>query len=155
MSENELLTRIEKLEKKNKIYSSFFIAALVFTLFGFYSNDIYKNIKTENLQLVDSIGTVRAELRMEEGHPSFSLFDEREKVRFVLTQEKEQTGLFILDETGTVRIGTAQFSHGGGGFALHGANAEGAAVLYLKEDGSLTFYDKEGKVSLRIPHKEK
>lgn len=155
MGENELLKRIEKLEKKSKIYSSLFIAAVVFTLFGFYSKDINKNIRTENLQLVDSVGTIRAELKMEERNPVFYLFDENGKERLVLTQEKEQTGLFILDDKGTVRIGTAQFAHGGGGFALHGANAEGAAVLYLKEGGSLTFYDKEGKESLRIPHKEK
>ena len=49
------------------------------------------------------------------------------------------------------RVGVAQFSHGGGGFALHGPGTRGAAVLYLRGDGSLTQYDTTGVVTARWP----
>ena len=52
---------------------------------------------------------------------------------------------------GTTRVGVAQFAHGGGGFALHGPEAKGAAVLYLQGDGSLTFYGPDGDVQARYP----
>lgn len=54
-------------------------------------------------------------------------------------------------KTGDTRIGVAQFAHGGGGFALHGPEAKGAAVLYLKERGTLTFYGDEGGVTRQAP----
>jgi len=59
--------------------------------------------------------------------------------------------LYVRDASDQVRIGVAQFAHGGGGVALHGAAAKGAAVLYFKEQGSLTFYDSEGNVIARSP----
>ena len=39
----------------------------------------------------------------------------------------------------------------GRGFALHGPDAKGAAVLCLAEEGSLTFYGDEGQVNARFP----
>jgi hypothetical protein len=46
-------------------------------------------------------------------------------------------------------VGGTLFAHGGGGFALHGPEAKGAAVLYLKGDGNLTFFGAEGEVQAR------
>ncbi len=67
----------------------------------------------------------------------------------------EQTGLFLRDAEGTVRLGAAQFAHGGGGCALHGEESKGAAVLYQKGGkGSLSFYDEAGGVTHRVPKRE-
>ena len=62
-------------------------------------------------------------------------------------------GLFIRDADGVIRVGVAQFAPGGGGVALHGPGSRGAAVLYLKDSGSLTFYDLEGNPTLSVPEK--
>jgi hypothetical protein len=68
-----------------------------------------------------------------------------------LTHDSSGTRLYVHDDAGDVRVGVAQFAHGGGGFALHGPQGRGAAVLYLKGDGSLTFYDVAGAVTARFP----
>jgi hypothetical protein len=70
--------------------------------------------------------------------------------RVALLHEADTDGLFVMDAEGTTRIGVAQFSHGGGGFALHGPESKGAAVLYLKGDGSLRFFDQEGAVTNQV-----
>jgi hypothetical protein len=81
----------------------------------------------------------------------FQLVDADGQVRIDLRHTSDETGLFIMDDAGGTRLGAAQFAHGGGGFALHGPDMKGAAVLYLKGDGSLTFYDTEGQVTHRVP----
>ena len=79
------------------------------------------------------------------------LVDDAGQVRIDLRHDTTETGLFVLDESGGTRISVAQFGHGGGGFALHGPEMKGAAVLYLKGQGSLTFFDEAGEVTQRIP----
>lgn len=81
----------------------------------------------------------------------FQLVDEEGKVRMDLRHDSTETGLFVLDAVGDTRVGIAQFAHGGGGVALHGPSTRGAAVLYLKERGSLTLYDTTGAVTARFP----
>ena len=99
------------------------------TLLGARPSVTVDEIRTERLQVVDGDGRVRIDLR----------------------HDAEETGLFILDEAGDTRLGAAQFAHGGGGYALHGPQGRGAAVLYLKDDGSLTLYDQDGDVTARFP----
>ena len=86
-------------------------------------------LQVRRLQLVDHVGRVRMDLR----------------------HDSTETGLFVLDEAGDMRVGVAQFAHGGGGFALHGPRMKGAAVLYLKDAGSLSVYDTSGAVTARFP----
>ena len=90
---------------------------------------IRDTLQVRRLQLVDRVGRVRMELR----------------------HDSTETGLFVLDEAGDTRVGVVQFGHGGGGFALHGPKMKGAAVLYLKGTGSLSFYDASGAVAARFP----
>ena len=68
---------------------------------------------------------------------------------------QEQSALLLKDESGNTRVGAAQFAHGGGGFALHGTDMKGAAVLYHKRGGSLSFFDTLGSLTTRIPPMEK
>lgn len=79
------------------------------------------------------------------------LVDAAGRVRIVLRHDSSETGMFIMDDLGDVRLGAAQFAHGGGGFALHGPAGRGSAVLYLKRTGSLTVYDTAGTVVVRVP----
>jgi len=74
----------------------------------------------------------------------FQVVDERGLVRLELMHDTAASALYIRDQEGVVRVGVAQFSTGAGGVALHGAKARGSAVLYLKDQGSLTFYDSAG-----------
>lgn len=107
--------------------------------------------RAERFQLVDGAGAVRGELRVEDGSPVFALLDEAGVERLSLSHQPDATAFTIWDSSGVIRVGAAQFSHGGGGFALHGPQSKGAAVLYLKGTGSLSFYGPEGEVTLRLP----
>jgi len=77
--------------------------------------------------------------------------DESGQDRLSLNHDAGGTALFIRDEGGVIRLGAAHFAHGGGGFALHGPDSRGAAVLYYDESGSLSFFDPEGNITLRLP----
>lgn len=111
-------------------------------------------LRARALRILDDSGALAIELTAGEEGPRVSLYDAERKRRLGLEHSGEQTGLFILDEAGHSRIGIAQFAHGGGGVALHGANQKGAAVLYMKTAGSLSFYAPEGEVLLRLPNDE-
>ena len=80
------------------------------------------------------------------GYPALYFRDAEGVTRLALFHEAEASGVYVSDETGTTRIGIAQFAHGGGGVALHGPESRGAAVLYYKDDGSLRFFDGNGAV---------
>ena len=110
-------------------------------------------IQAERFELLDASGRVIAVLGIEEAETVFTLLDDQGKQRLVLTHGPDQTGMFLLDAEETLRVGTAQFAHGGGGFALHGPESKGAAVLYLKDSGSLTFYGPDGEVLERLAPK--
>ncbi len=85
-----------------------------------------------------------------EGSTGLFVYDASGVARLTLTDDADQSALFINDATGTTRIGVAQFAHGGGGVALHGAESKGATVLYHKGAGSLTFYDEGGQVTAKV-----
>jgi hypothetical protein len=78
---------------------------------------------------------------------------ERTNVRWRVTlrHDDDETALYLRDAAGDIRVGVAQYAHGGGGFALNRPEVKGAAVLYFKEAGSLTFYDAEGTITSRVP----
>lgn len=110
-------------------------------------------LSAQSFELVDADGNVWAELSLQDGGPALTLYDGESTARVSLGHSDDETALFIRDEKGETRVGAAQFAHGGGGFALHGPKGEGAAVLYLKGDGNLTFYDVNGEATSRIPAK--
>lgn len=104
--------------------------------------------------LTDSSGLVRGEWTVRDGNPVITLLDTNGRERVTLVHDQQQTALFLRDEHGDTRVGVAQFSHGGGGFALHGDNMKGAAVLYYKNGGSLSFFDTLGTITARVPSAE-
>jgi hypothetical protein len=110
-----------------------------------------ETVTAESFALVDAGGAVRAELKITDGGPALLLYDDMGVARVSLGHDSEGTALYLRDAAGDTRIGVAQFAHGGGGFALHGPEAKGAAVLYLKQSGTLTFYDDEGGVIWQAP----
>lgn len=112
------------------------------------------SVRAHEFILVDSAGAERGELSMRDGVPGFYLKDDDGKDRVILIHNEELTALYLLDGMGDVRIGAAQFSHGGGGFALHGPEGKGGAVLYLKKSGSLRMFDPDGNVSAQFPPAE-
>lgn len=80
-------------------------------------------------------------------------------MRVHIRRDSSETGVFLLDEDGATRVGAAQIAHGGCGFALHGPDMKGAAVLHFRGHGRLTFYDSSGAVgagggSQNLPHPE-
>ncbi len=109
-------------------------------------------VRARRVELVDDEGRVRAELAIDaDGSAGLFVHDVDGRVRASVTHDAQQSALFLMDAEGAVRLGAAQFAHGGGGYALHGPAGRGAAVLYLKGDGSLTLYDDEGGVTARFP----
>lgn len=110
-------------------------------------------LRAKRIQMVDDNERVRAELGIDEqGSAGLFVLDGGGLIRATLVHDEVQTAMYLMDEAGVVRLGAAQFSHGGGGIAMHGPELKGAAVLMLKDSiGSLTFYDKDGEVVLRTP----
>ncbi|NHZ73467.1 MAG: hypothetical protein GWP16_03240 [Nitrospirae bacterium] len=148
-----LESRIETLEKRTRLLLG---ALLVTTSLAFLgaapsAEPEDRTVRATRFELVDTEGRVRGELSLREGAPVFSLLDETGRDRLSLNHDAGGTALFIRDEGGVIRLGAAHFAHGGGGFALHGPDSKGAAVLYYDEAGSLSFYDPDGKRALRLP----
>jgi hypothetical protein len=108
-------------------------------------------VRANRFELVDSEGRVRGELSLQDGAPVFSLLEAAGRDRLSLNHDAGGTALFIRDQEGVIRLGATHFKHGGGGFALHGPDSKGAAVLYYDESGSLSFYDTDGNRSLHLP----
>jgi len=151
--ERSLEVRVMRLERANHVLILTVILAMAgIVLVGAGSTP--RNVTASSFELVDADGRVRATLTMGEDGPRMTLKDEAGVDRISISHEKEGTGMFIADAEGTTRIGVAQWAHGGGGFALHGPKSKGAAVLYLKGEGSLRFFDADGTVTAQVPAKE-
>ena len=108
-------------------------------------------VRADRIEVLDAQGRARMVLEAGEAGPTLEVLDVAGVARATLGDDAEGTALYLRDGDGTTRVGVAQFAHGGGGFALHGPEAKGAAVLYLKGDGSLTFFDADGGVQARFP----
>jgi hypothetical protein len=141
--------RLVRLERNNRALVATLAAALcLFVFIG--AGPGGGEVVATSLRIMDHDGQVRAEITVNEDGPLFSLKDETGNDRIRVVHGGEETGLFISDEEGTTRVGIAQFAHGGGGVALHGPQSKGAAVLYLKGEGSLRFFDGNGNVTARV-----
>lgn len=137
--------RIAKLERSNRaLLACFAGCAVVLAVVG--AGGSADTVRASAFLLVDGDGAVRAEIALKDGNPGLFLKDGNGVDRLLAVHEPDGTGLSINDATGTTRIGVVQFAHGGGGVALHGPDSKGAAVLYLKDQASLRFYDQDGKV---------
>ena len=150
-----LRARVDRLEGANRrlAFLAFSFAAVFFL--GVVRRPAVEAQRARSFEVVDQDGKVRAALRLQDGVPQLVLLDEAGGERATILHDAEQTGFFLRDAQGTVRLGAAQFAHGGGGYALHGEGSKGAAVLYLKGGkGALSFYDEEGGVIDRVPSKE-
>jgi hypothetical protein len=111
-------------------------------------------LRARRIEVMDADGRARVVLAVSDEGPTVEIVDVAGVSRASLGDGLEGTALYLRDAEGVTRVGVAQFAHGGGGFALHGPRSEGAAVLYLAEEGSLTFYDEEGRVLARFPASE-
>ena len=115
---------------------------------------IEKIVRAERLEIMGPQGEPAAILGFDdEGAAGLFINDPGGSMRVALAHDLSGSALFIRDAEGVIRVGVAQFAHGGGGVALHGPGSRGAAVLYLKDSGSLTFYDLEGNPTLSVPEK--
>ncbi len=150
---NDLESRIETLEKRTRLLLGALLVTLSLALLGAApsANPEDRTVRAARFELVDGEDRVRGELSLREGAPVFSLLDESGQDRLSLNHDAGGTALFIRDEEGVIRLGATHFEHGGGGFALHGPDSKGAAILYYNESGSLSFYDTDGNRSLHLP----
>jgi len=149
----ELSDRVRRLERTSRLLLA--IAAglgLALVLGSAPENAAPASIRAQRIELVDPDGAVLAALGTDgEGATGLFIHDPKGQLRLSLAHDADQSALFIRDADGTVRIGVAQFAHGGAGVALHGPDSKGAAVLYFKESGSLSFYDHDGNTTMRVP----
>lgn len=152
MSVPLLEERIRRLERRGRVLGALLVAGLGFLVVS-ANGRRGETVAAERFELVDGEGRVRAEMAIDEdGSAGFFVRDGEGRVRGCLVHDDAQSALYLFDEAGAIRVGAAQYAHGGGGFALHGEGTEGAAVLYMKErEGSLTFYDAHGTVRARLP----
>ncbi len=148
-----LQERVARLEKRNKLLSLAGMAMMALVFLGAAEGP--EKSRASAFQLVDGEGRVRAELALREDGPGLFILDENQIDRVSIFHREDGSGLFIADSQGVTRVGAVQFAHGGGGFALHGPESKGAAVLYLKGEGSLRFFDGDGKVTNQVLAKPK
>ena len=150
---NELESRILNLERRTRFLVGVLLAIAVLALLGAAtpSDPVAENLQARSFELLDADGRVRARLALHDGTPVLALLDQAGAERLTLNHDAGGTALLMRDDSGVVRLGAAHFAHGGGGFALHGPDSKGAAVLYYDGSGSLTFYDPDGGTTLRIP----
>lgn len=134
----------------NRMLGALSLSLAMYVLGGFASrpDDV---VEARSFRLVDDDGKILAELGLEEQGPALRFFDREGGLRLSIVHDNAETGLFVHDAEGQIRVGAAQFSHGGGGFALHGPEGKGSTVLYHKGKGSLTFYGDDGSVLRSIP----
>jgi hypothetical protein len=144
----QLEQRISRLERVNTLLLIAVLISAAAMLMGAVKSPA--TIKAQSFQLVNSEGRVQAEIVARDGNPGFYIKDEHGVDRVALFHEANASGMHVMDADGVTRIGTVQFAHGGGGFALHGPESRGAAVLYFKDEGSLRFFDAEGAVTNTI-----
>lgn len=148
----DLERRIVALERRSRRWKIVGLGCLaIVSIWTCYPGGVEEEIVARGFTLVDASGRAHAELKMTEEGPGLYLLDAQGRTRASLIHNGEETALYLRDAADQIRIGIAQFAHGGGGVALHGEAAKGAAVLYFEEQGSLTFYDVEGNVVTRIP----
>lgn len=144
--------RIRALENANRRWRFAALATLVLLPVAWtVHRQPVDRIEAQAFALVDARGEALAALTMTDGGPSLLLYDDTGVVRASLSHNDDETALYLRDAAGDNRVGVAQFAHGGGGFALHGPEVKGAAVLYYKDGGSLTFYDIDGQILHRFP----
>jgi hypothetical protein len=141
-------TRIEMLERQNRWLTIIAIATIIALLIAATGGPAV--IRAASIQLADEEDNVRAELSLKNKAVGLCLMDEDGNDRLRATYDAESAGLYVNDDRGTTRIGIAQFARRGGGIALHGAESKGAAVLYLKDQGSLRFFDADGNVTNQV-----
>lgn len=141
---DNLEQRVEALENRNRMLAALLLVTIAMAGLTAASNNSV--VRGSAFELVDGKGVVRADLAMRDGAPGLHIRDTQGNDRLVASHGDAGTTLYLYDDTGTTRIGIAQFAHGGGGVALHGPHSKGAAVLYFKDSGSLRFYDEDGKV---------
>ena len=146
-------SRLNRLATWNRVLS----VVIVVGLFAFILSQKSEpgTIRAGSFQLVNDGGVLLAELAVRDGNPGLYLVDGDGKTRAAMFHAPDGTGLYIMDSDGVTRVGIAQFAHGGGGIALHGAQSRGAAVLYLKETGSLRFFDADGNVTNELRSDER
>ncbi|MGI9517808.1 MAG: hypothetical protein ACR2NP_12225 [Pirellulaceae bacterium] len=105
----------------------------------------------KSFQLIDDAGGLRAELKTQDGHPALYMYDANSKQRVALWTDDNATALHLKDGDETTRVGAALFAQGGG-FALHGPESRGAAVMtFMDGQREIRFYDDEGDVTERFP----
>jgi hypothetical protein len=144
----ELDSKIKRLERNNFYLMAIIAISLTMAVVNYFYSS--KSISSESIQLVNQQGKVIAGISSTNGETGFYILDNESKKRLSLFYSEQATGLYIKDSTEATRIGIAQFSHGGGGVALHGENSEGATVMYHKKNGRLSFYDQQGVVTNEV-----
>lgn len=152
-AQDRLENRVKRLETLNKIYILLvaLFASIVFWGMQSVNDSVSDVLKAREFELVSSEGNVLARLTFKDNGPGLYLLDEEGRDRVAMIYGPEQGGYFVMDDSGHTRLGAALFSHGGAGYALHGKKMKGAAVLYYKEKGTLSFFGPEGEVLLRLP----
>lgn len=137
--------RVVRLERRNRLLSAALAASVASALFVSAVPRQDDVITARRIEMVDEEGRVRAELAIDaDGSAGLFLRDAEGRVRGCTIHDSAQTGTFAMDEAGQIRMGAAYFAHGGSGFALHGPEGKGSTVLYLKGQGSLTFFRADG-----------
>ena len=144
--------RIQTLEGQIRVFIGIIVTLILIVLFiTVFDLNGSAVVTCQQINIIDAEGKEVAMIGIDkDGSWGLFIYDKSGKLRLATIHDTTQTALYLLDSTEAIRVGAAQYAHGGGGFALHGEQAKGSTVLYHKDSGSLTFYGENGAVLEKI-----
>ncbi len=137
--------RLEMLERQNRWLTIIAGATIVMLLIAAIGGPVV--IRATSIKKADETDNVRTELTLKNDAVGRYIKEEHGKDRLQAIHNTEDAGLYLRNDQKTTRTGIAQFAHG---VALHRVKPEGAAVLNLKDEGRLRFFDNDGILTNEI-----
>ncbi len=150
MTDTELISRLEKLERDNRRLKGFAFAVLVLStaLATMYATSpIPQRIKAHEFDLVDNSGNIRGSMLFFMGNAAISLLDAQGKRRAAMTVDTSGApGIGVFDAQGILRAAMMVHTSGEPGIGLFGEQGKGAIAMRVTPSGepSINLFDKEG-----------
>ena len=158
---NDCLSRIEKVERENRIFKKLHVVILVILTLGILLGATphgLRTIEAERFVLKDSKGKQRAVLHVtEEGGPAMLFFDANEKTRAYLGLScpkcDDFSGLLFYDDKEEVRVSLMTDVTGSSYLTFRNTDGRIHAQLGINADGSpfQKLTDKNGKLVWQKP----
>ncbi|HZT71721.1 MAG TPA: hypothetical protein VFC10_18470 [Terriglobia bacterium] len=158
MTDTELISRLEKLERDNRRLKGFAFAVLVLStaLATMYATSpIPQRIKAHEFDLVDNSGNIRGSMLFFMGNAAISLLDAQGKRRAAMTVDTSGApGIGVFDAQGILRAGMSVDTSGGTGIGVFDAQGilRAAMMVHTSGEPGIGLFGEQGKgaIAMRV-----